>query len=86
MKGFCTLTARELKARAGQWLQLVWRAKPRVALSAGRVVIRFADPTLRNELASLVSQERLCCSWLPLHLEEGASELILAIGGGSKDR
>jgi hypothetical protein len=50
----CTLAARERPARMDQWIQLMRRSHPRVAISDNGVTIHFDHANVRPELEALV--------------------------------
>jgi hypothetical protein len=77
----CTLTASDLKNRAGAWHKLMGTGLVERDLVPGGIRLRAA-PGAAAGLIELIDLERECCAWIHFELTEGSTVTLTAEGDG----
>jgi hypothetical protein len=77
----CTLSASDLKDRAGAWHKLMRSGLVQRALIPGGIRLTPA-PGAADALMQLIDLERECCAWIDFEVGTGSVVTLTAAGAG----
>jgi hypothetical protein len=77
----CTLTASDLKDRAGAWSELMGSGLVERARIPGGIRLTPA-PAVAQALIQLIDLERECCAWIDFEVGAGSVVTLTAAGDG----